>query len=279
MSAGPSRSQREVYHFGDFTLDAEARLLTCEDSAIPLTPKAFDILWVLVQNAGRAVTRAELLERVWPDAVVEAGNLDWNVSAVRKALGEPEGKAIETVRGFGYRFTLPVHRERVRTGPVSSIAMRPADVEAMLKASGVPSRRASMVAVLPFDDLARDPSTAWVSSALSEMVGAELTGPLYAELVPREILATTLTELGLGLARSLSEASLARLRERLSADLVVSGSFLVAGPDRRLRVDATLQDCRSGRTVESYQEKGTLDTIIEVGTNLGQRVLQRLRSS
>ena len=73
---------------------------------IPLRLKVFDTLGVLVENAGRLVTKQELLETVWPDTAVEENNLNHNVSVLRKALGEKATgqQYIETVPRVGYRF-------------------------------------------------------------------------------------------------------------------------------------------------------------------------------
>jgi DNA-binding winged helix-turn-helix (wHTH) protein/tetratricopeptide (TPR) repeat protein len=77
---------------------------------IPLRLKVFDTLRVLVENAGRLVTKQELLDAVWPDTAVEENNLNHNVSVLRKALGEKATgqQYIETVPRVGYRFVAPV---------------------------------------------------------------------------------------------------------------------------------------------------------------------------
>ena len=101
------RSQNsERYEFGPFQVDAVERILTKGQQVIPLTPKAFDTLVVLVRNSGHVVEKDELLKEVWPDTFVEEGVLGVNVAALRKALSEgEEGRSfIETVPRRGYRF-------------------------------------------------------------------------------------------------------------------------------------------------------------------------------
>src|SRR5436190_7047429 len=95
-----------VCRFGSFEIDVDAQLLRRDGQPIALTKKSFDTLLHLVRNRGRLVSRDELLAAVWPDVVVEEGNLHWTISAVRKALGDGNGGEtfIETVRGQGYRF-------------------------------------------------------------------------------------------------------------------------------------------------------------------------------
>ncbi len=77
-----------------------------EGQPVPLTPKAFEMLVVLISQSGSLLTKEELLRAVWADTVVEENNLDKNISALRKALGDrgSERRLIETVRGLGYRF-------------------------------------------------------------------------------------------------------------------------------------------------------------------------------
>lgn len=99
-----------MYEFGTFRFDPENHLLLNEGSPVSLTPKAFDILLVLVQNGGRLTTKEELMRRVWPDSFVEEANLTVNISILRKLLGESdEGQTyIETVPKKGYRFVASV---------------------------------------------------------------------------------------------------------------------------------------------------------------------------
>jgi DNA-binding winged helix-turn-helix (wHTH) protein len=103
-------SRKAIFHFGTFSLDDEERSLLRQGQPVPLTPKAFDLLVVLVKNAGKLVSKDELLHEVWPDSFVEEVNLSVNISALRKALGDDQEvtKLIETVPKRGYRFIEPV---------------------------------------------------------------------------------------------------------------------------------------------------------------------------
>ena len=88
----------------------EMRLLLSDGTPVPLTSKAFDTLVVLIANRDRVVTKDELLRSVWPDVVVEEGNLTQQIFLLRKALGESaqQPRYIVTVPGHGYRFTARV---------------------------------------------------------------------------------------------------------------------------------------------------------------------------
>jgi DNA-binding winged helix-turn-helix (wHTH) protein/pimeloyl-ACP methyl ester carboxylesterase len=103
-------SVRGAYQFGPFHLDVRERRLSRGAEVIPLRLKVFDTLLVLVEHAGRLVTKQELLDAVWPETTVEENNLNHNVSVLRKALGERATgqQYIETVPRVGYRFAAPV---------------------------------------------------------------------------------------------------------------------------------------------------------------------------
>jgi DNA-binding winged helix-turn-helix (wHTH) protein/esterase/lipase len=109
---------RSAYRFGPFHLDVRERRLSRGGEVIPLRLKVFDTLLVLVENAGRLVTKQELLDTVWPETTVEENNLNHNVSVLRKALGEKATgqQYIETVPRVGYRFAAPVDAAIPETG-------------------------------------------------------------------------------------------------------------------------------------------------------------------
>ena len=86
---GVSGQSNIVYEFGPFRLDPRERRLVREGQPITLRAKIFETVCVLVEAHGRLIHKDELISRVWPDAVVEEGNLAHNISALRKSLGEP----------------------------------------------------------------------------------------------------------------------------------------------------------------------------------------------
>ena len=109
-------SADKVYEFGEWRLDPAEHLLLRNGSAVPLGPKVFDTLLLLVENAGRLVTKDEFMNRVWPDSFVEDLALTQNISQLRKVLGNGDTPVIETVPKRGYRFVLSVAvRERAQS--------------------------------------------------------------------------------------------------------------------------------------------------------------------
>src|SRR5262245_17712572 len=105
-----SEHAKHGYDFGPFHLDAAERRLLREGESVPLPPKAFDLLLALVEHHGQLLEKDELLKVVWPDTFVEEANLSYNISLIRKALGDGENgqKFIETVPKRGYRFVAGV---------------------------------------------------------------------------------------------------------------------------------------------------------------------------
>lgn len=99
-----------IFEFGDFILVPKERLLLRGGEPVPLTPKAFDLLVVLVSRSGHLVSKDDLLHEVWPDTFVEEVNLTVNISFLRKALdrGRNGIGMIQTVPTHGYRFVGPV---------------------------------------------------------------------------------------------------------------------------------------------------------------------------
>ena len=101
------------YEFGPFKLNVTERLLQRGAELVPLTPKVFDTLLVLVENNGHIVEKSELMQQLWPDSFVEESSLTQNISLLRRALaiGGAEDGYIETIPKRGYRFVADV-RER-----------------------------------------------------------------------------------------------------------------------------------------------------------------------
>jgi len=105
-----SQLSRGTYHFGEFQLNLDLRVLVREGQRVPLGPKAYDVLTCLVIHAGHTVSKTDLLKQVWPESFVEEGTLAQHVFSLRKALGD-KADCIVTVPGFGYRFAGTVRHE------------------------------------------------------------------------------------------------------------------------------------------------------------------------
>jgi len=147
--------ENNLYEFGDFSLDTAERALYRNGVLIPLAPKAIETLVVLLRHPGHVVSKEKLMQEVWPDTFVEEGNLNVNIFALRKALGESgNGRSyIETVSRRGFLFTAPVQtvlrqneplivetrtRARIVTEEVAEIPAAPELIQAPI--SDKPSR-------------------------------------------------------------------------------------------------------------------------------------------
>src|ERR1700728_2987647 len=111
MTASENQMADELYEFGPFRVDPARETLLRSGVAVPLTPKTFQILLVLVRHGKEVVTKDDLMKTVWPDTFVEEANLSRNIFMLRKALGETaqDHRYIVTVPGRGYRLAENVH--------------------------------------------------------------------------------------------------------------------------------------------------------------------------
>lgn len=123
MNAVLPKAEKRLYEFDEFRVDPVRRRLTRGGELVPLTPKAFSILLVLLERRGEVVEKEELIQKVWPDTFVTEANLTQNISSMRKALGEraSESRYVVTVPGRGYSFVgdvLEVSRDATGEIPV-----------------------------------------------------------------------------------------------------------------------------------------------------------------
>jgi len=149
-----------LYEFGDFRVDAHVRVLSERSGApVRLTPKAFDTLLYLLEHRDGFSTKDALIRALWPDRVVEENNLDQNISALRRALGERRDahRYIVTVPGKGYRLVADVTIAAATHGPELAAPVR-------------------SLAVLPFRPLASDLRDTPLELGMADTLIARLTG-------------------------------------------------------------------------------------------------------
>lgn len=131
-------SETRAFAFGHFLAFPAARMLTCKGTRVDLGSRAFDILMVLLRSQGRVVLRSEILRQVWPSMIVDEGNLRFQMTNLRKALGD-ERDRIKTVTGRGYLFVA----DQTKGEPVATPLFK------SVSNSGVshPARRAAIVII------------------------------------------------------------------------------------------------------------------------------------
>jgi TolB-like protein/Flp pilus assembly protein TadD len=152
-----------TYAFGPYLLDPTERTLRREGELVPLTPKAFDTLCLLVQNSGHVLEKDDMMRKIWPDTFVEEATLAQNVFTLRKVLGETpdDVKYIETVVRKGYRFVARV------------TAQAPEKRETASTSIAVSSIRS--IAVLPFKLLTPDKTNEYFSVGIADALITRLS--------------------------------------------------------------------------------------------------------
>lgn len=285
------RKNNELYSFGSFRLHPGERRLTRDGAVVALTGKTLDLLVLLVEQAGRLLTRAELIEALWPTTVVEEHNLTWNVSVLRKALGD-EGETaryIETVRGQGYRFIAPVTVEAEPVRRFASLARRRAALAAAAivvavaiaatavlavrlagqagpAASGVKSDPFHTVAVLPFANLSADPDNAYFASGIQDTILTKLSGISGLRVISR-----TSTE-----RYPSHPTDMKTVAAQLGASAVLEGSVQKSG--KQVLINAQLIDARTDLHLWAQIYTRTLDDVFEVERDVAEQVAAALKT-
>jgi adenylate cyclase len=248
-----------VYRFGPFELDGAEHRLLRNGVEVPLQLKAFETLCILVERAGRLLTKDDLLRQLWPGTIVEENNLNKNISMLRKALGEcATGQSyIETVPRVGYRFAAPVEQVSA-AGPTLVISHEPPP------APPAPPRRKS-VAVLYFENLSGDCEDEYFRDGMTEDVITELEKIRELRLFPRSSV----------LPFRDKPVPLTQVGDQLCADFVMEGSIRRAGD--RLRITARLADTASGHSVWAERFDRRMEDVFVIQDEIAQSIALALR--
>lgn len=245
-----SNQTQVTYEFGDFRLLVADKQLLQAGKSVPLKPKVFETLLVLVQSQGHLVEKEEFLKRLWPDSFVEEAALAQNISQLRKALANgseaAENSLIETVPKRGYRFIAPV---RV-TGTKSYEA---------------PSR--VRLAVLPFEVLGGDRERDYLADGLTEEVIAALGNidPEYLSVIGRTSV----------MAYKHVPKTLAEIGRDLGAEFLVESSIRAEG--ERVRVTSKLIRSRDQVQIWSASYDREATSMLEFQRELSRAIAQELR--
>jgi adenylate cyclase len=248
-----------VYRFGPFELDGAEHRLLRNGVEVPLQLKAFETLCILVERAGRLLTKDDLLRQLWPGTIVEENNLNKNISMLRKALGEcATGQSyIETVPRVGYRFAAPVEQVSA-AGPTLVISHEPPP------APPAPPRRKS-VAVLYFENLSGDCEDEYFRDGMTEDVITELEKIRELRLFPRSSV----------LPFRDKPVPLTQVGDQLCADFVMEGSIRRAGD--RLRITARLAETASGHSVWAERFDRRMEDVFVIQDEIAQSIALALR--
>jgi TolB-like protein/DNA-binding winged helix-turn-helix (wHTH) protein/Tfp pilus assembly protein PilF len=289
-------SPKHFYQFGPFVLDAAERTLAHAGALIPLTPKAFDILLVLVRHSGHTVEKQQLFEEVWPGTFVEDGNLAVNVFALRKALGTAEDghEYIETLPKRGYRFTAEVKQTvglrvdlDVPPLPISEVVSKPRSVKKLagiallglgmlalaavaafiVRSRAQPSGGRLMLAVLPFENLTGDAGQEYFSDGLTEEMIAQV-----GRFDPQRIGVIARTSV---MHYKHTQEPLGQIAAELGVQYVLEGSVR-RDPDK-VRISAQLIQVKDQTHLWARQYDRELSSILTLQGEIAQEITDEIQ--
>lgn len=287
---------------GPFRLDPERRQFFYGEELVSLRPRVFETLLVLARHRGSLVTKEELLDAVWPDAVVEENNLNQNILALRRVFAKDKGSSIriETLPRRGYRLIAPGAAEEAPRAPVPPIAPAPdgsgtaaspasAPIARRLRlaaallaavASGLALGRIWKVARAPRSisgvrSIAVLPLKAWGRGAAEEYLGLGLADAVITRLGYVQALSVRPTE-AIRSYRDGSQDPVAAGR-RLQVDAVLEGQIQRSGD--RLRVTVQLIGTRTGNALWSEKLDVRSTDLFTIEDSISESVARALVSS
>jgi eukaryotic-like serine/threonine-protein kinase len=274
MPATESPTGRQLYEFGSFRIDPEKQMLLRDGESIALTPKAFQLLLVLVRRGNQVVSKDELMKAVWPDTFVEETNLTRNIFTLRKALGETElDRYIVTVPGQGYRFAasarvfgepeitiIGAEHSKVQVQIEDARRWRWIAVVAMLLlALGAITWRVFLrpvpvlgekdtIVLANFTNTTGDPV---FDDTLRQGMAVELEQSPFLSLVSEDRIRRTLSLMGASEDPHLTSDLARQVCERLGSTAVIEGSIARIGTQYVLGLHAV--NCATGETLDDEQ--------------------------
>ena len=291
MSTQPETS----YRFEEFELHPGRRTFTRGGEKIPLAPKTFDVLTCLVANAGRPVTKEDLLTAVWPGAFVEEANLTQHIFALRKALGD-RSSFIATLSGRGYQFTATVQsfteNDLLQPTPLPSTRRykywATAAVVIILcgligwgirhRLNGAVPGDHHEVVLANFQNSTGDPA---FSHTLDTLLAIDLNQSPYLAVASDDDIRQTLKLMDKSPDAGLTSSVAREVCQRINDQAVLSGTIANIGSKYLVTLSAT--DCESGRTL--VQQKATanereavLNAVDTVAEDMRQRLGESLKS-
>jgi DNA-binding winged helix-turn-helix (wHTH) protein/tetratricopeptide (TPR) repeat protein len=244
--------QPHIYEFEDFRVDSNRRILFRDADQIPLTPKVFDTLVLLVANHGQVVDKNELMRAIWPDTAVEENNLNQNVSTLRRIFGETRGenRYIATVPGKGYCFTAEVRTSKGASPEGSLTHFR--------------------IGVLPFENLGGGPDREYLADGFTEETIATLgqIDPTHFSVIGRTSV----------MSYKRTTKTLAEIGRELDASYLIESSLRTEGD--RLRITSKLirvcDELQIWSTSYDSEPSSLLTFQRELGTAIAEQVRLRL---
>lgn len=296
---------KELYEFGPFRVDAEKETLLRSGDPVPLTPKTFQILLVLVRHSQEIVTKDDLLKAVWPDTFVEEANLSRNIFMLRKALGESpqDHKYILTVPGRGYRLAenvrlvpdqefslVAAHRQKVEvqvTGKrslkwvvaVAAVLVAATAVGAWRLSRHRPVLSARDTVVLA--EFANSTGDKVFDDTLRQGIAVQLEQSPYLSLISDQRIRHTLALMGMSADVKLTPELAREVCARTGSAAVLEGSIASLGSRYVLGLSA--KSCRTGETLDdemaqAARKEDVLNTLGQIASRLRKRVGESLET-
>jgi TolB-like protein/DNA-binding winged helix-turn-helix (wHTH) protein/Tfp pilus assembly protein PilF len=291
-----------TYEFGPFRLDLAERVLRRNNVSIALTPKAFEVLSLLVESHGFVLTKEDMMRQIWPDSFVDESNLAQHIFQLRKALGDnATGDAfIETVPRRGYRFTADVRRvesgsDNRGPGSVPPTGRPPLDETRVISrrktlwitAAALVAltacalvyfipRRAShagtgkiMLAVLPFENLTGDPQQDYFSDGLTEEMISKLGNlePNYLAVIARTS----------AMQYKDTHKDVRQIGQELGVDFILEGSVRRDGD--RVRITAQLVRTKDQTHIWANSYDRNLHDILTLQNDVSSAIAAEIRMS
>jgi DNA-binding winged helix-turn-helix (wHTH) protein/tetratricopeptide (TPR) repeat protein len=267
---------KRFYEFGPFRLDLEERLLLQEGQPVPLPPKVFETLVLLVERRGRAMGKEEMMNLLWPERYVEESNLTQNIFMLRKALAEGQSNAqyIETIPKRGYRFVAPVKEIEEEVAASSPPAPTPAEPvaprEAAAEEEGAARRedRVTSLAVLPMINESHDPDVDYLSDGITDSIINSLSQLPQVRVAARSLVFRYKGQ----------EVDALKTGRELGADAVLISRILILGSVMIIRVE--LVEVATGWQLWGERYHLPFSDILtvpdEVSTNISEKLRLRL---
>ena len=255
-----------IYQFGRFELRTATRQLLVDHQPGPLGTRAFDVLVALIERRDRVVTKDELLELVWPGLVVEENNLQVQVSALRKILGQ---EVIATIPGRGYRFTATLAGDGAPAAPPGSSpgGDLPHGAPALKTVLAPVDEDAPSIAVLPFVNMSDDQANEYFADGIAEEL-LNVLSKIHGLRVASHTSAFSFKG---------SKVDIAMVAQKLNVSTILEGSVRKAGKRVRITVQLVQVATDSHLWSETYDRE--LEDIFAVQDDIAQSVVKELRST
>lgn len=305
MAAGADQRAKHLYEFGPFRVDSEKELLLRANVTVPLAPKSFQILLVLMRHKNEVVTKDQLMKEVWPDTFVEEANLSRNIFLLRKALGESpqDHQYILTVPGRGYRFAEEVQLVAERETEIVAASHARVQVQVKETMASVWIAVAAVVVIVAavgayklfrhrapvlterdtvvLADFANSTGDPVFDGTLRQGLAVQLQQSPFLSLISDQRIQQTLQLMGQPANARLTPELARDICVRIGSAAILDGS--IANLGSRYVIGMRARNCGSGEVLDEEQvqaarKEDVLNALTEIATNFRTRVGESLSS-